>query len=87
VSQCMARIDWAATRCWISWSLGVPLDLFIEKSLREGIELRDASQTDIEAAGARLEALNEREQGEQVAPLRHELARNHAEPLWRIPHG
>ena len=47
--------------------------LFIEKSLREGIELRDASQTDIEAAGARLEALNAREQGEQVAPLRHEL--------------
>ena len=27
--------------------------LFIEKSLREGIELRDASQTDIEAAGER----------------------------------
>ena len=47
--------------------------LFIEKSLREGIELRDASQTDIEAAGARLGALNAREQGEQVAPLRHEL--------------
>ncbi|MBL6812465.1 MAG: succinate dehydrogenase flavoprotein subunit [Luminiphilus sp.] len=47
--------------------------LFIEKSLREGIELRDASQTDIEAAGARLEALNAREQGEQVSPLRHEL--------------
>jgi succinate dehydrogenase / fumarate reductase flavoprotein subunit len=47
--------------------------LFIEKSLREGVELRDASQTDIEAAGARLQALNDREQGEQVAPLRHEL--------------
>lgn len=47
--------------------------LFIEKSLREGIELRDASQTDIEAAGERLIALNERESGEQVAPLRREL--------------
>ena len=47
--------------------------LFIEKSLREGIELRDASQTDIEAAGERLKALNERESGEQVAPLRLEL--------------
>ena len=47
--------------------------LFIEKSLREGIELREASQTDVEAAGARLQALNDREQGEQVAPLRHEL--------------
>jgi succinate dehydrogenase / fumarate reductase flavoprotein subunit len=47
--------------------------LFIEKSLREGIELRDASQTDVEAAGDRLNALNERESGEQVAPLRREL--------------
>jgi succinate dehydrogenase / fumarate reductase flavoprotein subunit len=47
--------------------------LFIENSLREGIELRDASQTDVEAAGARLQALNDREQGEQVSPLRNEL--------------
>ena len=47
--------------------------LFIGKALREGIELRDASQTDIEAADSRLRALNERESGEQVAPLRSEL--------------
>ena len=47
--------------------------LFIEKSLREGIDLRDASAADIEAAGERLNALNERESGEQVAPLRREL--------------
>ena len=47
--------------------------LFIEKSLREGIELREASQTDIEAAGARLQALNDRANGEQSSPLRHEL--------------
>ena len=47
--------------------------LFIEKSLREGIELRDASQTDIEAAAARLQALNDRADGEQSSPLRHEL--------------
>ncbi len=47
--------------------------LFIEESLREGIELREASQTDIEAAGDRLNTLNERESGEQVAPLRREL--------------
>ena len=47
--------------------------LYIEKALREGIELRDASQTDIEEAGSRLSALNQRETGEQVAPLRHEL--------------
>jgi succinate dehydrogenase / fumarate reductase, flavoprotein subunit len=47
--------------------------LFIEKSLREGIELRNASQTDIDAANMRLQALNDREKGESVAPLRHEL--------------
>jgi succinate dehydrogenase / fumarate reductase flavoprotein subunit len=47
--------------------------LFIEKALREGIELRDASQTDIESANSRLQALNDRDQGESVAPLRREL--------------
>ena len=47
--------------------------LFIEKALRDGIELRDAGQTDLDAASARLDALNDREQGEQVAPMRHEL--------------
>ncbi len=47
--------------------------LFIEKALREGIELRDANQSDIEAANARLQALNDRESGEAVAPLRREL--------------
>jgi succinate dehydrogenase / fumarate reductase flavoprotein subunit len=47
--------------------------LFIEKALRDGIELREAGQTDLEAASARLDALNEREQGEPVAPMRQEL--------------
>ena len=47
--------------------------LFIEKALRDGIELRDAGQTDLDAASARLNALNEREKGEQVAPMRQEL--------------
>ena len=47
--------------------------LFIEKALREGVDLRDASQTDLDAAGARLQALNSRDSGEQVAPLRREL--------------
>ena len=47
--------------------------LFIEKALRDGIELRDAGQTDLDAASARLDALNDREQGEQVAQMRHEL--------------
>jgi len=47
--------------------------LFIEKALREGIELRDASQSDVEAASERLQALNDRTGGEAVAPLRREL--------------
>jgi succinate dehydrogenase / fumarate reductase flavoprotein subunit len=47
--------------------------LFIEKALRDGIELREAGQADLEAASARLNALNEREQGEPVAPMRQEL--------------
>ena len=47
--------------------------LFIEKAVRDGIELRDAGQTDLDAASARLNALNEREKGEQVAPMRQEL--------------
>ena len=47
--------------------------LFIEKALRDGIELRDAGQTDLDVASARLNALNERKQGEQVAPMRQEL--------------
>ena len=47
--------------------------LFIEKALREGIELRDASQSDVEEASGRLQALNDRASGESVAPLRVEL--------------
>ncbi|MDB2645129.1 succinate dehydrogenase flavoprotein subunit [Luminiphilus sp.] len=47
--------------------------LFIEKALRDGIELREAGKTDLEAASARLDALNGREEGEQVAPMRQEL--------------
>ena len=47
--------------------------LFIEKALREGIDLRDASQSDVEEASGRLQALNDRASGEAVAPLRVEL--------------
>ena len=47
--------------------------LFIESALRDGIELRDSGRTDIEAAGDRLRALNERQGGENVADLRREL--------------
>lgn len=47
--------------------------LFIEKSLREGIELREASGSDVEEAGARLRRLNEESGGENVAALRKEL--------------
>ena len=40
--------------------------LFIEKSLREGIELRDASDTDIERAMSRLNKLNNSTGGEKA---------------------
>ncbi len=48
--------------------------LHIEKSLREGIELRDASDADIEAAMVRLNRVNASgSDGEKVADLRKEL--------------
>ena len=47
--------------------------LFIEDALRQGIEMRDASVTDIESANQRLVSLNERNDGENVSALRKEL--------------
>ncbi|HZJ95633.1 MAG TPA: succinate dehydrogenase flavoprotein subunit [Thiopseudomonas sp.] len=47
--------------------------LYLEKSLREGVDTRDASESDIESSLARLSALNERTSGEDVATLRKEL--------------
>ncbi|MCG3171626.1 MAG: Succinate dehydrogenase flavoprotein subunit [Pseudomonadales bacterium] len=47
--------------------------LFIEKALREGIEYRDASETDVDRAMTRLDRLNGSKDGEAVAPLRKEL--------------
>ncbi|WP_444925646.1 succinate dehydrogenase flavoprotein subunit [Microbulbifer sp. TRSA002] len=47
--------------------------LFIEKSLREGIEHREASESDLEAAMARLNHLETNEKGEKAADLRKEL--------------
>ncbi len=47
--------------------------LFIESALRDGIDLRDAGQTDIEEASQRINALNERTDGENAADLRREL--------------
>ncbi len=47
--------------------------LYLEKALKEGIEYRAASQTDLEAASKRLTSLNERVEGEEVAPLKREL--------------
>ena len=47
--------------------------LFIEDALRQGIEMREASVTDIESANQRLVALNERSDGENVSSLRKEL--------------
>ncbi len=47
--------------------------LFIEKALREGIEARDASGSDVEMAMSRLDKLNANTGGEKVADLRKEL--------------
>lgn len=47
--------------------------LFIEKALREGIEYRDATESDIEAAMARLNKVNNSNNGEKTADLRKEL--------------
>ena len=47
--------------------------LFIERALREGINLREASETDIDAAMARLNGVNNNSAGESVASLRKEL--------------
>jgi len=47
--------------------------IFIEKALREGVELRDASESDLEQSMARLNNLNSSSSGEKVADLRKEL--------------
>ncbi len=47
--------------------------LYIEKALREGIEHRDATQSDIEKAMARLNKINTSDSGESAAVLRKEL--------------
>ncbi|AMX02089.1 succinate dehydrogenase flavoprotein subunit [Microbulbifer thermotolerans] len=47
--------------------------LFIEKALREGVEHREASESDIEAAMARLNRLENSNDGEKASVLRGEL--------------
>jgi len=47
--------------------------LFIEKALREGIDYRDAGDSDLDGAMARLNRLNSSTGGEGVASLRKEL--------------
>lgn len=47
--------------------------LYIEKALREGIERREASESDIEAAMSRLNKVNNSSDGEGAAELRKEL--------------
>ena len=47
--------------------------LYLEKALKEGIEYRAATQSDLEVSTKRLTAINERVEGEEVAPLRREL--------------
>ncbi len=47
--------------------------LYIEKALREGVEHRDATQSDIEKAMARLNKINNSTSGESASVLRKEL--------------
>ena len=47
--------------------------LFIEKALREGIEHREATDSDLEAATARLDRLNNSNDGQGAPELRREL--------------
>ncbi|TFH68909.1 succinate dehydrogenase flavoprotein subunit [Gammaproteobacteria bacterium LSUCC0057] len=47
--------------------------LFIEKTLREGVSLRDASESDIEAAMVGLNRINNSNSGEKAGVLRAEL--------------
>ncbi|KUJ84164.1 succinate dehydrogenase flavoprotein subunit [Microbulbifer flavimaris] len=47
--------------------------LFIEQSLREGIEHREASESDLEAAMSRLNNLEHKNDGEKASDLRREL--------------
>jgi len=47
--------------------------LFIEDALRQGIELRNASDTDLDEAMVRLNKVNASSSGEKVADLRKEL--------------
>ena len=47
--------------------------LFIEDALRQGIDMRDATASDIEESNAGLVSLNERKGGENVSALRKEL--------------
>jgi succinate dehydrogenase / fumarate reductase flavoprotein subunit len=47
--------------------------LYIESMLRSGVEQRAVSESDVEAAMARLQRLEASQSGERVAPLRKEL--------------
>jgi len=47
--------------------------LFIEKALRDGIDYRDASESDVGTAMARLNRVNESTSGEKAADMRKEL--------------
>ncbi len=50
--------------------------MFIEKALKEGIEHRDTSESDLEKANNRLNRLETSKSGEDVAKLRKELQTN-----------
>jgi len=47
--------------------------LYLEQAIKEGIEVRRATDNDLQQSLARLAGVNERSQGEEVAPLKREL--------------
>src|SRR5690606_35570688 len=50
--------------------------LYIEQALKEGIEQREASESDLERAYSRINRLDNSKQGESIAVLRKELQTN-----------
>ncbi|WP_407291039.1 FAD-binding protein [Stutzerimonas zhaodongensis] len=60
--------------------------LHLEKALKEGVEHRGATETDLDVALNRLASLNERTEGEDVASLRKELQSCMQELLRCVPY-
>ena len=60
--------------------------LHIEQAVRQGAVRREASESDLEAARARLERWNASASGGQRCGAQEGAARRHAGELWRVPH-